>query len=215
MKSSNFEAFVDKYMILLSVDVRPEVHLRSNLGARWLGRCEWRSSRLGTSVIELQRSILADERTLERVLAHEMVHHWEFVNLPEHEIALIRLGHRPPGHGPRFREGAAIVNAVMGEGFVTETSDQEYVKEANTKEFYLLIDRAYGDRLGYAWAAKLSPEARKVVEERTAKGAKLVKTTDERFTIGKAKIKKFGGLSIPKEGSETEAVLRALWEGGA
>jgi hypothetical protein len=65
-------------------------------------------------------------------------------------------------------------------------------------------------RFGYAWAARISPKAKDSVDERIARGARLVQTTDDRWTRG-AKIKRFGGYSIPKS-EEDIALLRELYE---
>ncbi len=68
------------------------------------------------------------------------------------------------------------------------------------------------DRIGYAWAARLSPEASEEAAKQVAKGAKLIKTTDERWATGKARIKRFGGASLPPKDSENEKLLRLLFE---
>jgi len=57
------------------------------------------------------------------------------------------------------------------------------------------------DRLGWAWAARLIAEDR----------AKIVRTTDLQWTLGKAKIRRFGGMSVPMQSSPIEAALRALY----
>ncbi len=208
------DTVVSKYMSILSIEHRPTVKLRSNLGAGWLGRCSWSTRAPNTSLIELQRSILSDERTLERVIAHEMVHHRDYMEMSADTVALLRIGIKPPGHGQSFLEGAQEINAVMGEDFVTVESDKEYSTSKNTKQYFLLIATAYSNRLGYAWAVRISPEAQKHIDKAVADGGRLVKVTDERWTAGKAKIKRFGGLSIPKQGSESETILRKLFETG-
>lgn len=189
---------------------RPIVRLRSNLGSRWLGRCSWSSRNPRTSTIEFQRSILADAATLERVVAHEMVHHRDFLAMDAQTIERIKFGIRPSEHGASFRSGAAEINRSMGDGFVTVTSDKAYVQAVNTKQFYLLII-PHGDRFGYQWAARLSPNAEKEVAGAVAKGARLIRTTDDQW-CGNAKIKRFGGYNIPKT-AEREDALRALYEG--
>ena len=117
----------------------PEFVIVNNLGSEWLGRCTWRSSRLDTTLIELQHRALANQTTLERVLAHEMVHHWEFSQLTESQLAGLKIGIRPASHGRLFFEGAAKINSFMGDNFVTEKSDTTYELPANTQKFYLLI----------------------------------------------------------------------------
>jgi hypothetical protein len=203
---------VDKYMRILSVrGPRPIVQIKTRLGVDWLARARW-SSRSPTTVIEVQRSVLGDARTLERVVAHEMVHHLEYTQLTPEEIAMLKVGIKPPSHGPKFLHGAQIVNDVMGADFVTVKSDSQYVQSASERDIYLLIAR-YGQRLGFAWAARLTPEATSVVAEKVLKGAKLVRTRDQRWTLARSKIKKYGGASFPQQGSREEAELRALYDG--
>ena len=210
---SMMDAFVAKYMRILRIDGDlPIVRIRDNLGSRWLGSDAWSPRFPRTTTMEIQRRVLADPLTLERIVAHEMVHHRDALAMSERDIVLLKSGFRPDGHGSSFLQGAAMVNAVMGANFVTVMSDSDYSIAKNTKEFYVLIEPYDGTRFGYAWAARLSPEAVAVVAEKSAKGAKLVKTTDERWTSGKARIKRFGGMSIPKVGSDQERDLRLLYE---
>lgn len=208
---------VDKYMRMLSIDgAKPIVEVKTRIGAAWLGRDRWTSRMPHTTTMELQRSILVDPRTLERVVAHEMVHHRDNLALTPEQLHLLKLGIKPDSHGPSFRQGAAVINAVMGPNFVTEMSDRGYVQAPPERDLYLLVVplREYGGRLGYAWAARLSPEALSVVAKRALEGGKLVRTRDRRWTNSRAKIRRFGGLSIPEAGSPLAAELRALYDRG-
>lgn len=205
--------YVDKYAAILGVDgERPVVKFRDNLGSTWLGRSTWSPSRPGTTLLELQRSILGDERTLERVVAHEMIHHRDALAMSEDQIALLRAGIRPESHGATFREGAARVNAVMGSDFVTVTSDQEYRQAPPRRAFAVLITPLPDGRLGWTWAARIGPKATGWVDELVGRGSRLVHATDERWARGR-KIERYGGYSIP--GSDREAaLLRELYEAG-
>lgn len=204
------EALVTKYMAILGLTVRPRIEIHQNVGSRWLGRCIWTTRDPSTSTIELQRSILGDERTLERIIAHEMVHHRDFMNLSEQDLALLKVGIKPDGHGESFMQGAAIINEAMGPDFVTKTSDQSYV-QANTKPFFVLIGYYAKDRLGYKWAARLNDEAKWVIDEEVAKGARLITTTDETWTHGRAKINRMLGWNIPSSPERRDA-LQALYD---
>ena len=130
------------------------------VGSKWLGRSSWSSKRPHTTLLELQQSILGDDRTLERVIAHEMIHHRDALAISDNEMALMRVGIKPESHGASFHEGAARINAVMGPGFVTTVSDKEYVHAPSHKKFLVLITPLSKDRLGWAWAARLGPEAK-------------------------------------------------------
>jgi hypothetical protein len=202
-----------KYMHVLGIETPPEIIIVDNLGSEWLGECHWRSSRPVTTTIRIQKRILAHPTTLDRVLAHELVHHWEFQSLTPDQVSLIRLGIRT-GHGAEFIEGSKIINSLMGESYVTKTSDSSYEQDVNTKVFYLLIMRMSprNDRLGWAWAARLSPQGKeRIAKECNERGGKLIMTTDERWLTG-TKIARFGGMSLPHEGSPDEAELRHLYD---
>jgi hypothetical protein len=157
----------------------------------------------------IQRSILGDDRTLERVVAHEVIHHRDALAMSEGEMALLRLGIRPESHGATFREGAARINAVMGPGFVTETSDQECKLTHPRKEFVVLVTPLPDGRLGWTWAARLGPKATDWANELVERGSRLVRTTDERWTRG-LRIERYGGHSVPKDDHEA-ALLRELY----
>lgn len=209
--AARIEDHVTKYMDLLGiVGERPVIKLRSNLGSKWLGRSSWSSKRPNTTILELQQSILGDDRTLERVIAHEMIHHRDAIAISAEDIVLMGLGIKPESHGATFREGAAQINAVMGPGFVTEVSDKEYSHAPSTKKFFVLITPLPDGRLGWTWAARLGAAAKGWADELVMKGSRLVQTTDDRWARGR-KIVRYGGYSVPKDSQET-ALLRQLYE---
>lgn len=209
---ARIEAFIRKYMRILGTSgPLPRVVLKSNLGSTWLGRHTY-FPKAGDSLIEVQREALVDDPTLERIVAHETVHHAEALELSASDRALLKLGARLPGHGEEFRSRAAKINAVMGAGFVTVESDKSYKKAASTKEFFILILPISGSRLGYAWTVRPSPELLTYIEKKKAEGARLVATRDERFVRG-AKLKRLGPFSVPAD-AETQAKLAALYSGG-
>lgn len=215
------QELVDKYADILGFDSpRPHIDIADNLGSRWLGVTELSTRDLTTTTMTLQARILDDPLTCEKVLAHEMVHHWEFMHLDERALALLKIGIRPTSHGESFHRGAAIINAVMGEGFVTVTSDQSYVLTKNTRAFYLLIVPTAGylsrrdgaqQPYGYAWAARITSVNRQKVDRVLAEGGKLIRTTDDRWTNG-VKIERWGKISIPPAGTEQAVELTRLFE---
>ena len=202
---------VTRYMDLLGVaGERPVVELRDNLGSRWLGRSTWSSRRPHTTLLELQRSIAGDDRTLERVVAHEVIHHRDALALSEVDRALLAVGVRPESHGASFREGAARVNAVTGPGFVTEVSDREYRRAPSQRSFLVLITPLPGGRLGWTWAARLGDQASGWVDELAARGSRLVRTTDDRWARGR-RIVRYGGYSVPRD-EEEAGLLRRMYD---
>src|SRR5258708_7228725 len=190
-------ALVEEYLAILGEQdlPRPRLEFRANILARWLGVDVWRPSDPSTTTLLLQKSILGHPRTLERVGAHEVIHHVDFMRMSAREVEAIRLGARTrDGHGASFLEKAALINARMGDGFVTVRSDEEYVRAKNARPFFLLIAPlseplvggyySIGDRFGWAWAARLSPDGSTRAAQKLALGARLVATTDERWLAG-------------------------------
>jgi len=203
--------YVAKYMAMLDIHGDPPiVKIRNNLGSQWLGRSTWTPSKPHTTLLELQQSILWDAPTLERVVAHEMIHHRDALAISENEVALLKFGIKPESHGASFREGAEKINAVMGAGFVTKESDKEYKHAAPKKDYVLLITPLPGGRLGWTWSARLGPKATDWVAELVAKGSRIVHTSDNRWTRG-AKIVRYGGYSMPKT-EEDIAELQKLFD---
>ena len=209
--ADRIDGHVTKYMGILQIAGKPPlIKLRSNLGSKWLGRSTWSTKQPDTTLLELQTSILGDDRTLERVIAHEMIHHRDALALTQNDIALVRIGIKPAAHGASFREGAAIINAIMGPEFVTAVSDQEYKHTASTKKFVMLISPLPNGKLGWAWATRIGPKAQSRVDKEIADGARLVHTSDDRWTRG-AKIERYGGYSLPRNDQEA-ALLKELYE---
>jgi len=203
---------VDEYMDILDVHDRPRVVIRDNLGSRWLGRDKWTERDPNTSTIELQRRILDDPRTLERVVAHEMVHHANAMGFTDEQIARMRIGISPMGHGRDFLELADRINAIKGDGFVTVVSDADYVYAETSRPYLLLIVELSDGRLGYAWGSRITPRIERFVRRRQAEGGVLLRTTDPRWSARGAKMSS-GRVSIPDD--EGQHMLRRLLEENA
>ena len=101
--------YVTKYMGVLQIDgPRPRIELVGGAVGDWAARADQDPP---TTRIELRSRLFAGhDKFLERVVAHEMVHHRNYLSGTEDEQ-----------HGPAFREGAALINGIMGRGFVVET----------------------------------------------------------------------------------------------
>lgn len=209
--ADRIQGYVTKYMQILQIDGEPPIiKLRNNLGSKWLGRSTWSPKSPRTTLLELQTSILGDDRTLERVIAHEMIHHRDALVISADTVALLRLGIKPETHGAAFREGAERINAIMGPDFVTAVSDKEYKHDAPRKAFAVLITPLPDGRLGWTWAARIGPKAQSWVDELVSRGSRLVHTTDDRWSRGR-KIERYGGYSIPKDPADAE-MLKQLFE---
>ena len=211
-KIAEIESYVEKYLgVLGAADLRrPKIVLRGNLGARWLAKDVWSTADPTTTTMEVQRRILGHSLTLERVIAHEVIHHVDSVRRGTEQMALARYG-LYDAHGRSFRELAAVINAETCPGFVTEKSDQEHVTDAVCKT-YLVVIVPFGKRLGYAWTARLSKEGAAYLQEKIDKnGARATYSTDPGWAERGAKFRRLGSYSVP-DSEEDQAKLRALYD---
>lgn len=190
---------VRKYMDMLGVGLVPTVKISDRIGAKALGTTLWRILADQPSTITIQKSVLGDPATLERVLAHEMAHH--AVNCDrDRELQKIVSGSAPAdsrarvrdyvrqfqglGHGKDWQAYAEVVNAKMGSGFVTPTSDASYVT-TGTKPYYVLIGLLPNGKYGYQKGVGMRPKTQEAVRYAAAKySAKLVLVKDRQWEQG-------------------------------
>lgn len=134
---------LDKFFSEFDLPV-PDIKIKNNLSSRWLARHVCFNINRENSNIEVQKSILDDDRTLRRVIAHELIHHWQCFKEkdektfnPAYRRTMKLLG-RDTGHGDSFKAWAEKINAVMGDNYVTAKSDQEYL-QSPAKDFYIVV----------------------------------------------------------------------------
>jgi hypothetical protein len=211
-----------KHARILGVPVIPGIAIRNAPTSKWVGRYVFKWPNLDRpetldprrSLMEIQKRIMFDERSLERVVAHEMVHHAELIGLINGEARLNRFYHREiMEHGPRWQALADKVNRVMGADFVTVISDASYVRAPVTRPFVLMITKFQSkgvERIGYATAVKISENQREYLLRTGPKiNARLIMSTDPRWVTGK----KIGGLKVSAPSKpEDQRALMALYE---
>jgi hypothetical protein len=145
----------------------------------------------GITTIKYQKRIATDERTLNRIIAHEICHAWAYWKA-------WTLREYPEGHGRGHKPiscwaiAAAIINRQEGSDFVTERSDETYV-ETNEKSFWVYLE--YGATgIWWAWFSRvtdsLSDNLMRRIAQTDLKGGRctLVKTNDSRFILPNAKL---------------------------
>ena len=202
----------------------PTVKIVNNAAPKWLGRCIYtHNANENRSVIEIQKSIVNDDKTLDRVLCHELIHAVDFYKQYSHpeqgqenwnkHLDRKRLGFKSDGHGKEFQEWAAKINAVMGKDYVSEKSDTSYVVEL-TKEYFLLVmpTSKGAEKYGWAWTVRPSTEQKSVIQSKMMEGGRLFMSKDERWMSG-AKIKKYGGMSVPTKEDGKQA-LKDIYNSG-
>lgn len=190
----------------------PGILFANRIGARSLAGCAWKVGSDNT-MFEIQRSILGDEKTLRRVLAHELIHHWQFLRTDQTTAAaLAKFRIKTNGHGADFTEYAERINATEGAGYVSKMSDQSY-DTTSAPPFYILVQPHGNERFGFTVAIRPSAAQKAAIEAKREKDlARLFKITDGRFLNG-APIKRHGGYSIPRE-PEHVAFLAKLYATG-
>jgi hypothetical protein len=199
-----------KYARMLGVAELPKIVVRDNLNSAWLGRCTFRRGQ--QNVMEIQAAVLGDEATLERIVAHEMAHHVEYLLFTEDDLARLRLPRqlRPKDHSKVWYDLAAKINAVAGAGFVTKESDASYVLDTKVKPFVVLVAPIDSTRLGFAVGVRLSPKMRAYADARIAQGAKMFPSTDATLSAGP----KIGdGWRVPRD-PELQQLLKKLYDTG-
>ncbi|MGL4401632.1 MAG: SprT-like domain-containing protein, partial [Luteolibacter sp.] len=127
-----------------------------------------------TTTILIQKSILDDEDTLRRVVAHEAIHHIDMLTNP-----------RSSGHGGFFQKLSKQANEIEGREFINAVSDETY-KTSATKKFYLFIMKNKDGR--YVFAPSYRPASavlEKMKPEIEAGEIAIVVSDDPRFsTVG-------------------------------
>ena len=196
---ADLSGLVRKYMAMLGLDIAPLIKVRNSLGAKALGTTKW-SVGQPTSTISIQKVVLGDPKTLERIVAHEMAHHANFV---DHIKALQAIAkergaeagpyvrgyvqslRREDGHGEGWLRYVKVINSQMGADFVTKISDQSDVQDTQTKPYFVLIAWLPNEKYGYQIGVNLSPKMKQWCDRWIQEyKAKLLKTTDAKWQHG-------------------------------
>jgi len=192
----------------------PDIKIKNNLNPKWLARHVCFSANRENSNIEVQKSVLDDDRTLRRIIAHELIHHWQCFKEkdeksfnPAYRRAMRAMG-KDTGHGESFEKWAEKINSVMGDNYVTKKSDQEYLKSPS-KEFYLVISPHDSGRFIYAYFQRPTDKTKRLIY--LHKDAKVFRTNNVRFLRGRVFGTK-GGWSIPSD-QETQDTLKDMYSG--
>lgn len=202
----------------------PEFKVANNYNSPWLGRCVWRMGQENTTIF-LQKKIFTDEETLDRVVAHELCHHADFIlnELPEYQknprAAAYMLKHRD-GHGAPFMKFAEMINSRFGEKYITKVSDMAMVTD-NVADYWCILVKKPSGAISWAVARRPSNKQKGWVAAMMASArpgvlVKLVKLNDPMLAHGTS----IGnGLSLPLNNDSEEAKvlkerLEYAWEHG-
>lgn len=171
----------------------PEIKIRNNVASPVLGKCLWRRGASNTT-IELQKSIVDNEKTLDRVLIHELIHHYVFLT-----------GQKDgDGHEGAWKQKAEELNKILGAGYISQTSDESY--EKNGKEYYLVIV-PWGSGYSFMSTVTPSPSQKAKISDFIEKNkARIFRVNDEKF----AGVIKLSSTSNP----ETNKRLKEIYDTG-
>jgi len=178
----------------------PTVKIVNHTIPKWLGRAvaKWDNSKeLSLVKMEIQKSILNDEETLRRVIAHELIHCWDYQETPYDVIH----SHRWSGHGEFFLKEAARLNTKLGPDYVTPKSDETYVT-VQEKAYYILIQplgetKRFGTgKLGVSKFVRATPSLKSEVTKRIVRNKAHVFVTKDQDFVGAAQLKKYGNVSV-------------------
>lgn len=217
------EPLIQKYIDFFAAHGHPEIPFpklkyRNDTMPKALGVTTYRASEPDNSTITIQKRIMDDPKTLERIVAHEMIHHLDnMVHKPtqkdiDSRNSLKRRGNASGGHGEFFQKWANEINQVEGKDFVTEKSDETYVLKPVDKDIYVLISKLPDGRYSADHSLRISPTQRALIEKRQENsGAKLIVTRDPIF-LEAGKIRR-GSQSIFRE-AELQKKVKELYETG-
>lgn len=192
----SFQTIAKKYIDMLpkSADGKscpmPNFVVANALTARWNGIAVW-DGKSENCVVKIQKRITHDERTLNRIIAHEICHAWAYwmVWLGV-EKAPWHRGHTPDGG---WAAAAELINIREGDDFVTEESDESYAV-ANDKQFFVFLTLGRSGKPAWAWFSRLTENTIKALDRRMwyamyhAIPMALFKTSDSRFLLPGAKL---------------------------
>jgi len=196
----------------------PHIKVVNNVGSKWLGRDEWKPANPNNTTMLFQKSITGNDKTLRRIVAHELCHHEDFLlNYVPLSNAQKRMHNKLKtfSHGKTWQEIADRFNKVFGKDFVTKTSDESDVITDTGSSYYLLVLRV-GKVFRSAMAVRPTQAQIKFIHSKLSSSkegdgeVRLFKTSDPILAyvekIGKGWSMTFGGTVLEK--------LINIWDNG-
>ena len=175
----------------------PKFKLVKHTHPKWLGstQAKWVGEAEPEITVSIQKSIIDDEKTLHRVMAHEMIHVWQYQTIDLKKEKQLPKYAQTDFHGKTFTDMAAKMNAVYGKDYVTKTSDLTYVESGQAE--YLIIVQPHDDkRYGVSKVVRPSKVQKEEIKKRIdTREAHVFKTKDAMFNSA-APLKKYGGYSV-------------------
>lgn len=172
------QKYIDEFFPGLGM---PDFEIVNRIRVNWLGRAvmkagikDGKKAGMERPLVYLQKSILSDEKSLERIVAHELIHCYEyqegewyiefFNSEPSKQRRMMR--YQPDGHGEFFRKYAAKINSVKGDGFVSEKSDETVVVKHDDRKFYLVVEKYKDGKMAISSFLKKTPIIKAEIKRR-------------------------------------------------
>jgi len=184
----------------------PDFKLVHRTGSGWGGLCAYYIRPQPRCVVSVQKSHTVHERNLERIVAHEIVHHVIYMT---HGLAA-----RYVGHGPMFMALAAKVNAVLGDNFVTKECDDTYERPQLPRPVTLVLWRKVaGGRVSVSWYSQATERVARVILGAAAwpgGEVRVIQSRDASYASSYPKTSsRHYGMPL---GDKHHAEVDALWE---
>ncbi len=189
----------------------PAFRVVTKTGAKWAGLHTYhyfRATRTGHSDIQIQ-TYVADggDRSLERIVAHEVIHFIIFATREFHYARRVE-------HGKEFLELRAKLNAVLGEDFVQLHCDKDFERGALRKPILLVMwKKAANPGPVIAWFARETPKVRRILMRMGAMPGSETRVAVTRDAIW-SNYPKLATCRFSYAHDHLEAEAQKLWEQG-
>lgn len=165
----------------------PRIVIVNQISQNWDATAMWDPKLPVPGSILLQKRIMRDTETVERLMAHEICHYWAHTRLYVNKEGnrATHLGH---GSGSFWYEAAQIINGKKGDSeFITEFSDASYVSK-NTKFFYVMVLKGRSE-LGWVWFSRLTKNISTQIQNlMLSRPVAIIKTDRDVFLSSYAKL---------------------------
>lgn len=217
-----------KYMAMLGIKTPvPKFEIVERLAWHWIARTTFQlTGGKSNSLIQIQRGATVDKQTIERIVAHEVIHHVHHVTMSPLEQFYTNLSGIYDGHGSWFSNAARLIGAKVGQkDFVTAEYNDSYKLGPMASEIWVLVARRRvvekGKTVfdfGMAWCDRMSPAVKqrlKKFSEKQNLDCKLVKTSDLGWLSGPHLAEAEGTVGVPDDsidGGRASLKLLELYE---